>query len=91
MKTIFKLTRSIQQYLRSAKESSKTSLVSGGVYRIRCSRGRVYVGTTNHNVGTLIVEYRRVCRLRKLEKMMIEDAKVLPSMLHIQRSCTKIR
>ncbi|ERL93232.1 hypothetical protein D910_10528 [Dendroctonus ponderosae] len=53
VKTVFKPTRTIQQTLRSAKDK-RNPLSAPGVYRVPCSCGRAYIGTTKRSVNTRI-------------------------------------
>jgi len=62
LKTVFKPSRTIQQSLISAKEK-QDPLSASGVYRIPCSCGSVYIGTTNHSVNMRIAEHKRSWRL----------------------------
>ena len=43
-------TKKMKEHLRTAKDS-RDSLVTAGVYRIRCSCSRVYIGTTREEVS----------------------------------------
>jgi len=67
VKTVFKPTRTIQQSLRSSKDK-RDSLSASGVYRISCSCGSVYIGTTKRSVSARIAEHKRSCRLGQTEK-----------------------
>jgi len=70
--TVFKPTRTIQQSLRSAKDK-RDRLSASGVYRIPCSCGSVYIGTTKGSVNTRIAEHKRICRLRQTEKSAVAE------------------
>ncbi|KAH1024076.1 hypothetical protein HUJ05_003635 [Dendroctonus ponderosae] len=58
VKTIFKPTRTIQQTLRSAKDK-RDPLSAPRVYRVPCSCGRAYIGTTKRSINTRITEHKR--------------------------------
>nr|XP_060617816.1 uncharacterized protein LOC132767173 [Anolis sagrei ordinatus] len=60
IQTIYKPTKKIQQMLRSAKDK-RDPLTSSGVYRIPCSCGQVYIGTTKRSAQTRIKEHERHC------------------------------
>jgi hypothetical protein len=72
VRTIFKPTRKIQQYLRSVKDA-RDPLSSCGVYRVPCSCGQVYIGTTKRSVRTRLGEHRRHCRLDQPEKSAVAE------------------
>ncbi|ENN83279.1 hypothetical protein YQE_00362, partial [Dendroctonus ponderosae] len=59
VKTVFKPTRTIQQTLRSANDK-RDPLSAPGVYRVLCSCGRAYIGTTKRSVNTRITEHKKV-------------------------------
>jgi len=63
---VFKPTRTIQQSLRSAKDK-RDPLSASGIYRIPCSCGSEYIGTTNRSVNTRIEEHKKSCRLGQTE------------------------
>lgn len=95
VRTFFRPTKNIQQHLGSAKDA-RDPLASGGVYRIPCSCGRVYIGTTKRSAATRIKEHRCCCRLLQPEKsamaehilanssheMIFEHTKILSSSLY---------
>nr|XP_060615668.1 uncharacterized protein LOC132765391 [Anolis sagrei ordinatus] len=72
IQTICKPTKKIQQMLRSAKDK-RDPLTSAGVYRIPCSCGQVYIGTTKRSAQTRIKEHERHCRLLQPEKSAIAE------------------
>jgi len=49
----------------------ETSESASGVYRIPCSCGSVYVGTSKGSVNTRIVEHKRSCRLGQTKKSAV--------------------
>ena len=78
-----KPTKKIQECLRSAKDTSDP-LATPGVYRIPCSCGSVYIGTTKRSIKTRITEHKRSCRLGHVEKsalaehaLTLDDHKIL--------------
>ncbi|XP_030753074.1 uncharacterized protein LOC115880083 [Sitophilus oryzae] len=44
-----------------------------GIYRIPCSCGSVYIGTTKRSVGTRLTEHKRNCRLGQTEKSAVAE------------------
>nr|XP_060632240.1 uncharacterized protein LOC132775540 [Anolis sagrei ordinatus] len=72
IQTIYKPTKKIQQMLRSAKDK-RDPLTCAGVYRIPCSCGQVYIGTTKRSAQTRIKEHERHCRLLQPEKSTIAE------------------
>ena len=72
IKTIYMPTRKIEESLRSAKDS-RDPKTSSGVYRIPCSCGEVYIGTTKRSINTRIDEHRRHCRLLQGEKSSVAE------------------
>ena len=55
VKTVFRLTQSIQQHLKLAK-NARDPLASGGVF-IR----RVFIGTMKHRARMYIAEHTQAC------------------------------
>ncbi|XP_030762746.1 uncharacterized protein LOC115887456 [Sitophilus oryzae] len=72
IKTIYKPTRKIRDCLRPAKDK-REPLSSAGIYRIPCSCGSVYIGTTKRSVGTRLTEHKRNCRLGQTEKSAVAE------------------
>ncbi|XP_072845561.2 calmodulin-lysine N-methyltransferase isoform X3 [Pogona vitticeps] len=72
LQTVFKPTTKIQQMLRSAKDR-RDPLTTAGVYRIPCSCGQVYIGTTKRSIHTRIKEHERHCRLKQPEKSAVAE------------------
>ncbi|XP_062837651.1 uncharacterized protein LOC134299269 [Anolis carolinensis] len=72
LQTIYRPTKKIQQMLRSAKDK-RDPLSSAGVYRIPCSCGQVYIGTTKRSAQTRVKEHERHCRLIQPEKSAIAE------------------
>ena len=70
IKTIYKPTQKLQDSLRPAK-NSRDLKTCGGVYRIPCSCGDVYIGTTKRSVNTRIKEHERHCCLRDTERSAV--------------------
>ncbi|XP_060537097.1 uncharacterized protein LOC132708630 [Cylas formicarius] len=60
------------QTLRSAKDK-RDLLSAAGVYRIPCTCGKVYVGTTKRSVATRIKEHQRSCRLGQTDKLAVAE------------------
>ena len=69
-KIIYRTTTKIQGMLRSTKDM-REPLSTAGVYRIPCSCGDVYIGTTKCSIQTRVKEHERHCRLHQLEKSSI--------------------
>ncbi|XP_030767016.1 uncharacterized protein LOC115890807 [Sitophilus oryzae] len=72
IKTIYKPTRKIKDCLRPAKDK-RVPLSSAGIYRIPCSCGSVYIGTTKRSVGTRLTEHKRSCRLGQTDKSAVAE------------------
>ncbi|KAJ8921267.1 hypothetical protein NQ315_013739 [Exocentrus adspersus] len=72
VKTVFKPTKKIQQSLGSVKDKNDP-LVTPGVYRIRCTCGQLYIGTTRRSISTRIGEHKRHCRLGHTEKSEVAE------------------
>lgn len=72
IKTIFKPTRKIKDCLRSAKDK-RDPLATPGIYRIPCTCGKVYIGTTMRSVNTRIKEHKSNCRLGHTEKSAVAE------------------
>lgn len=72
VKTVFKPTHQLRNLLRSAKDT-REPLSSAGVYRIPCSCGAVYIGTTKRSINTRIQEHKRSCRLMKPERSAVAE------------------
>ena len=58
--------------LQSAKDK-RDSLTTAGVYRITCSCGQVYIGTTKCSIHTRIKEHERHCRLKQQDKSAVAE------------------
>ncbi|XP_030758072.1 uncharacterized protein LOC115883811 [Sitophilus oryzae] len=67
-----KLNVNINDCLRPAKDK-RAPLSSAGIYRIPCSCGSVYIGTTKRSVGTRLTEHKRNCRLGQTEKSAVAE------------------
>lgn len=72
VRTIFKPTQQLRNILRSAKDPQDRMSLAG-VYRIPCSCGSVYIGTTGRSFNTRITEHKRNCRLGQTEKSAVAD------------------
>ena len=72
IRIIYKPTHQIKNLLRSVKDP-RDALSSAGVYRVPCSCGSVYIGTTLRSVSTRINEHKRNCRLGQTEKSAIAE------------------
>uniref|UniRef100_A0AAR5QA52 Helix-turn-helix domain-containing protein n=1 Tax=Dendroctonus ponderosae TaxID=77166 RepID=A0AAR5QA52_DENPD len=62
--------------LRSAKDK-RDPLSAAGVYRVPCSCGRAYIGTTKRSVNTRITEHKRSCRLGQTEQPAVAEHALL--------------
>ncbi|XP_049941353.1 uncharacterized protein LOC126418579 [Schistocerca serialis cubense] len=69
---IYKPTRKIQEYLKPAKDTRKP-LEKAGVYRIPCSCGDVYVGTTKRTVSKRLEEHKGNCRRGETERSAVAE------------------
>ncbi|GJQ87081.1 hypothetical protein Trydic_g23934 [Trypoxylus dichotomus] len=58
--------------LRSVKDP-RDPLTSIGVYRIPCSCGLVYIGTTKANINTRLKEHKRNCHLGQTDKSVLVE------------------
>jgi len=72
VKTVFKLARTIQRSFKTAKDK-RNPFSASGVYRIQCSYGCVYIGTTKRRVNTRIAEHKRSCGLGQTEKSAVAE------------------
>lgn len=72
IRTIYKPTKNLKQLLKSPKDK-QDPLTTGGVYKIPCSCGQVYIGTTMRSVNTRIKEHNRHCRLGQTEKSAVAE------------------
>ncbi|VEN43722.1 unnamed protein product [Callosobruchus maculatus] len=72
VKTIYKPTRKIQEYLRTVKDK-RDPLTTPGVYRIPCTCGSVYIGTTKRSINTRIAEHKASCRLGHTDKSAVAE------------------
>lgn len=72
IKTIFKPSKKIKDHLNSPKDRRDT-LSTPGVYRIPCSCGSVYIGTTKRSINTRIKEHKANCRLGHSEKSAVAE------------------
>lgn len=72
VKTVFKPTSQLRNIIRSVKDP-RDPLSSGGVYRIPCSCGSVYIGTTKRSVNTRIKEHKGNCRRGETEKSAVAE------------------
>ncbi|KAJ4432356.1 hypothetical protein ANN_20975 [Periplaneta americana] len=70
VETTFLPTKQIRNMLRSSKDK-RDKLLSAGVYRIPCSCGKVYIGTTQRSVRTRLTEHNRNCRLGQIDKSAV--------------------
>ncbi|XP_025833283.1 uncharacterized protein LOC112905332 [Agrilus planipennis] len=70
--TSFKPTQLLRTLIRSAKDP-RDPLTPAGVYRIPCSCGGVYIGTTKRSIKTRIAEHERCCRLLQPEKSALAE------------------
>ncbi|GJQ72477.1 hypothetical protein Trydic_g3551 [Trypoxylus dichotomus] len=70
--TIYKPTQQLRHQLRSAKDP-RDILTSTGVYRIPCSCGLVYIGTTKPSINTKLKEHKRNCRLGQTDKSAVAE------------------
>ncbi|KAK9890114.1 hypothetical protein WA026_008924 [Henosepilachna vigintioctopunctata] len=72
VRTIFKPTQKIHQIIGSVKDK-RDPLSAAGVYRIPCSCGKVYIGTTKRSMGTRLKEHKASCRLGQTEKSAVAE------------------
>lgn len=72
IKSIYRKSRKIRDHLKSAKDQ-KDPLNSAGVYRIPCTCGSVYIGTTKRSINTRINEHKASCRLGHIEKSAVVE------------------
>ena len=72
VKPIYKPTKTIGQSLRSAKDL-RNPLTNPGVYRIPCSCGAVYIGTTKRSINTRLTEHKRNCRHGHTDKSAVAE------------------
>ncbi|GJQ80161.1 hypothetical protein Trydic_g23739 [Trypoxylus dichotomus] len=105
IKTIYTPTQQLRHKLHSVKDP-RDLLTSTGVYRIPCSCGLVYIGTTKRSINTRLKEHKRNCRLGQTEKSVVAEhalqdgdhnfnfAEVLSTVLHyhtwLQREAIEI-
>ncbi|MGR8650110.1 hypothetical protein ACNGQH_25240, partial [Escherichia coli] len=89
VKTIFKPTQQIRSALRSAKDT-REPLSTAGVYRIPCSCGAVYIGTTMRSVNTRLTEHKRCCRLGQVDKSALAEHALAEGEHRIEFSNTQI-
>lgn len=89
IKTIFKPTKKIKEHLRTAKDT-RDPLATAGVYRIPCSCGKVYIGTTKRSIKTRLTEHKRCCRLGHIEKSAIAEHTLLQHNHRIQFEDTQV-
>ena len=76
IQTVYRPTRKLQQYLGTPKDR-RDPLQAAGVYRIPCSCGKVYIGTTKRSINTRISEHKRNCRLGQTEKSAVAEHALL--------------
>ena len=72
VKTIYKPTKKLHNYFRSAKDQ-RDPLSLPGIYRIPCSCGQVYIGQTKRAINTRIKEHKANCRLGHTEKSAVAE------------------
>lgn len=89
VRAVFLPTQKIQQCLRPVKDA-RDPLSSCGVYRVPCSCGKVYIGTTKRSVRTRLKEHMRHCRLGQSEKSAIAEHASLNADHSIQFGDTQI-
>ncbi|XP_068083584.1 uncharacterized protein [Anabrus simplex] len=89
VKTIFQPTQQLRNMLRSAKDP-RDPLTSTGVYRIPCSCGAVYIGTTGRSVNTRLTEHKRNCRLGQYDKSAVAEHALLDGNHEIRYEDTDI-
>ncbi|XP_054709465.1 uncharacterized protein LOC129219166 [Uloborus diversus] len=70
IKTVFKAYPSHQR-LSTISERCERPLSAAGVYKILCSCGSAYIGTTKRSVNTRMKEHQRNCRLGHTEKSAV--------------------
>jgi len=89
IRTIYRPTRKIQEHLRSAKDPTDP-LSSAGVYRIPCSCGSVYIGSTKRSIKTRLTEHQRNCRQLEIEKSAVAEHALSGGQHLIQFSNTQV-
>lgn len=57
IKIIFRTMKSIQRHLKSTK-NARNPQYSDDIYRIHCSRRRIYIGTTKRGVSTRMKQHK---------------------------------
>ncbi|XP_048523240.1 uncharacterized protein LOC125504793 [Dendroctonus ponderosae] len=68
------VTDKIRRLLRKSQlKTEDPPLATAGIYRIPCSCGSVYIGTTKRSVATRIEEHRRNCKLGHVEKSAVAE------------------
>ncbi|KAK9874835.1 hypothetical protein WA026_005651 [Henosepilachna vigintioctopunctata] len=72
VRAIFKPTHQVRNLLRSAKDP-RDKLSSAGVYKIPCSCGSVYIGTTKRSIKTRLKEHEGHCRRVQPEKSAVAE------------------
>ena len=72
IKTIYIPTKKIKDILRPAKDKLHPHK-KAGVYRIPCSCGQVYIGTTKRSITTRLKEHDRNSRLGQIEKSAVAE------------------
>jgi len=72
VKTVFKPTHQVSDLLRSVKDA-RDPLSTAGVYKIPCSCGSAYIGTTKRSISTRIKEHQRNCRLGHTDKSAVAE------------------
>ena len=89
IKSIYLPTQKIKQLTRSPKDAVD-NLEKAGVYKIPCSCGEVYIGTTKRSFNTRIKEHKRCCRLNQIDKSAVAEHAILNDNHHILFDETKI-
>lgn len=72
IRTIYIPTKKIKDILRPAKDKFHPHK-KAGVYRIPCSCGQVYIGTTKRSIATRLKEHDRNSRLGQIEKSAVAE------------------
>ncbi|ENN82324.1 hypothetical protein YQE_01301, partial [Dendroctonus ponderosae] len=72
IRTVYNPTTMIPECLGSVKDR-RPPLATAEIYRISCSCGSVYIGTTKRSVATIIEEHRQNCKLGHVEKSAVAE------------------
>ena len=76
IKTVYLPTKKIRDFLKPVKDHIHIHK-KAGVYRIPCSCGQVYIGTTKRSVATRLKEHERHSRLKQVDKSAVAEHSML--------------